>query len=107
MSGAGTRCARRGTRWSMQAEDRAMATGWPLWLRFGYWGSVLIAAAVVVPRVVVLTTMPTSPNVLDANFASRAALTLAHILPALAFVVLTPFVLLRRAPRAGWAQRLL
>jgi hypothetical protein len=42
---------------------------------------------------------------LDATFASHAALTLAHILPALAFVLLTPFVLSRRNG-GGWEERL-
>jgi hypothetical protein len=42
---------------------------------------------------------------LDAVFASHAALTLAHILPAMVFVLLTPFVLSRRF-RAAWAERL-
>jgi len=43
---------------------------------------------------------------LDGAFASHAALTLGHILPALAFVLLVPFALLRR-PDGEWAQRLL
>ena len=48
----------------------------------------------------------TSPTAaLDAVFASHAALTLAHILPAMAFVLLTPFVLSRRQG-AVWAERL-
>ena len=41
---------------------------------------------------------------LDAIFASHNLLTLAHILPALAFVLLAPFVFLRRA--SNWAERL-
>jgi hypothetical protein len=40
---------------------------------------------------------------LDAWFASHAGLTLAHILPAVAFVLLSPFVLLRRS--AVWLER--
>jgi hypothetical protein len=43
---------------------------------------------------------------LDAAFASHAALTVAHIVPAMAFVLLTPFVFLRRI-EAAWAERLL
>jgi len=43
---------------------------------------------------------------LDAAFVTHTALTLAHILPAMAFVLLTPVVLLRRSP-AAWPQRLL
>jgi hypothetical protein len=90
----------------MQAEHRVVGVAL-LWLRLGYWGSLLISVAVVLRRVVILTTMRGTPDGLDSFFASRAALTLAHILPALAFVVLTPLVLLRSAPRANWAQRLL
>jgi hypothetical protein len=44
---------------------------------------------------------------LDAVFASHAALTLAHILPALAFVVLSPFAIFRASTRTGWPERLL
>ena len=43
---------------------------------------------------------------LDAAFASHSALTLAHIVPAMAFVLLIPFVFLRRTGSA-WAERLL
>jgi len=43
---------------------------------------------------------------LDTTFASHAVLTLAHILPALTFVLLTPFVFLRRT-RWIWPERLL
>lgn len=44
---------------------------------------------------------------LDRIFASHAALTLAHILPALAFVVLAPFAIFSRFSRAGWPERVL
>jgi len=43
---------------------------------------------------------------LDAAFASHTALTVAHIVPAMAFVLLTPLVFLRRTGTA-WAERLL
>jgi len=39
---------------------------------------------------------------LDEAFASHAALTLAHILPALLFVLIAPVVVFRRAPRPSW-----
>jgi hypothetical protein len=42
---------------------------------------------------------------LDAVFASHAVLTLAHILPALAFVLVVPFVYLLHG--AAWPERLL
>jgi hypothetical protein len=74
-----------------------------------FWICVTIAVAVVLRRVVALaypTQGGTSPTAgLDAVFASHAALTLAHILPAMAFVLLTPLVLSRR-PGALWAERL-
>jgi hypothetical protein len=83
---------------------------YPGWLKVGFWICVVIAVAVVLRRVVVLAhpaqgsggSSPTAA--LDAVFASHAALTLAHILPAMAFVLLTPFVLLRRT-RGAWAER--
>jgi Predicted membrane protein (DUF2306) len=70
----------------------------------------VISVVVVLRRTVALVRPPQSapPQLaaLDAAFASHAALTLAHILPALAFVLLTPFVYVRRF-RATWPQRLL
>jgi hypothetical protein len=42
---------------------------------------------------------------LDRIFASHAALTLAHILPALAFVLLAPFAIFRRFSRFTWPER--
>jgi len=85
---------------------------YPGWLKVGFWICVVIAIAVVLRRVAVLL-QPTqggaagsSPTAaLDAVFASHAALTLAHILPAMAFVLLCPFVLLRRSG-VVWAERL-
>jgi hypothetical protein len=85
---------------------------YPGWLKVGFWICVVIAVAVVLRRVAVLV-HPTqagaagsSPTVaLDAVFASHATLTFAHIIPAMAFVLLTPFVLLRRAG-GEWPERL-
>src|SRR5271154_7168601 len=84
---------------------------YPGWMKVGFWICVVIAVAVVLRRVVVLAhptqagAVGSSPTAaLDAVFASHAALTLAHILPAMAFVLLTPFVLLRRAG-GEWAER--
>ncbi len=83
----------------------------PRWLRIGFWACVVISVAVVFRRIAALAHPPQSapPQLagLDAMFASHAALTLAHILPALAFVVLAPFVYLRRFAGAGWPDRLL
>jgi hypothetical protein len=87
--------------------DRAAA---PLWLLTGFWVSIAISVAVVVRRLVAITHPSQSGQAqmaaLDQAFASHAALTVAHIVPAMAFVLLTPFVFLRRA-EAVWAEQLL
>lgn len=81
------------------------------WLRIGFWVCIVIAVAVVLRRIVALAHPPRSapPHLaqLDAAFASHAALTLAHIIPALVFVLLTPFVYLHRFAGASWPKRLL
>jgi len=81
------------------------------WLRIGFWACTVISVAVVLRRIVALAHPPQSapPQLaeLDAAFASHAALTLAHILPALAFVLLTPFVYIRRFAGAAWPKRFL
>src|SRR5438132_1028513 len=80
-------------------------------LRIGFWVCTVIAVAVALRRVVVLAhpaqSVPPQLAKLDAAFASHAALTLAHILPALAFVLVSPFVYIRRRAGATWAKRLL
>ena len=95
----------------MQANTQAVALRPSRGLQIGYWGCILIAVAVVIRRVLVLAAPPATsrPELggLDSAFASHAALTLAHILPALAFVLLTPFVLFRASVRPGWPERLL
>ena len=79
-------------------------------LQFGFWVCIVIAVAAVLRRLVALAqpsqAAPSPMATLDTTFASHAALTLAHILPALVFVLLTPVVLLRRSG-AVWAERLL
>jgi len=83
----------------------------PLWLRVGFGFCIVIAVAVVLRRVFALAnpspSLPPQMAALDAVFASHAALTLAHILPALAFVLVSPFVFLRRFAGAEWPERLL
>jgi hypothetical protein len=80
----------------------------PAWLVAGYWICVLIAVVVVIRRVFALAhpSQAGAPQMLalDAVFASHASLTLAHILSALIFISLTPFVFLRRDDRPGWAH---
>jgi hypothetical protein len=81
----------------------------PLWLRIGFWVCTLIAVGAVVRRIVALAFPSSSgpPRLvgLDRMFASHSALTLAHILPALAFVVLTPFAIFPRISRVRWPER--
>ena len=75
--------------------------GFPLGLKIGFWFSIAIAVAVVLRRVVALSTPP-SPNAppqlagLDAYFGAHATLTYVHILCALAFVLLLPLLFWRR-----------
>ena len=72
--------------------------------------SIAISVAVVVRRLVAIAhpsqSGPAQMAALDQAFASHAALTVAHIVPAMAFVLLTPFVFLRRT-EAVWAEQLL
>lgn len=82
-----------------------------LLLRIGFWVCIVISVAVVVRRVIALAYPPHSapPQLaaLDAAFASHAALTLAHILPALVFVLVSPFVVFRTSAETVWPERLL
>ena len=79
-------------------------------IRVGFWICIVIAVAVVLRRTSALAYPPRSapPQMasLDQGFASHAALTLAHILPALLFVLLLPFVYSRRFANAAWVERL-
>lgn len=82
----------------------------PLWVRAGFWICTAIAVAVVIRRIFALAAPPRSSSAppqlaaLDNFFASQAALTLAHIIPALAFVLVAPFIVFRRT---AWAERLI
>ena len=82
-----------------------------LMLRIGFWACTAIAIAVVIRRIFALLDPPRSapPQLaaLDAVFASHAALTLAHILPALVFVLIAPLVIFRRPANAVWPERLI
>jgi hypothetical protein len=88
----------------------AEKSGYPYWLRIGFWACIVIALAVVLRRVVALAhpqqSGPPQMAGLDAVFASHAGLTLAHILPAMAFVLLAPVVLLRWS-KAAWLEQVL
>ena len=82
------------------AESLPATRGFPLWLRVAFWICIAIAVAVVVRRLVALAhPSPSGPPQLvqlDSFFASHAALTLAHIIPALLFVLTVPLYYLRR-----------
>jgi hypothetical protein len=81
------------------------------WLRIAFWACIVISVAVVLRRTVALVHPPQSapPQLaaLDAAFASHATLTLVHIIPALAFVLVAPVLYLRRFAGAVWPERLL
>lgn len=83
----------------------------PLWLHVGFWACVVIAVATVIRRVFALLYPPRSapPQLagLDRVFASHAALTLAHILPALAFVLVAPFFVFRKSSDTKWPEYVL
>lgn len=83
----------------------------PRLLRVGFWICIVIAVAVVLRRILALVNPPQSPPPqmagLDKVFASHTALTLTHILPALAFVVLLALTYFRRFARSRWIEYLL
>lgn len=78
----------------------------PLWLRIGFWACILIAVAVVIRRVLAIAyqshSAPPQMAALDKWFGSHAALTLAHIVPALLFVLVTPLFVFRKSNETGW-----
>jgi hypothetical protein len=82
----------------------------PVALKIGFWFCMVIAVAVVIRRVVALSTPP-SPNAppqlagLDAYFAAHATLTYVHILCALAFVLLLPMLFWRRTRNSVTLER--
>ncbi len=82
----------------------------PRWLLIGFWACIAVAIAAVVRRIFALahplSSGPPKLVALDALFASHNTLTLAHILPALAFVLLAPFLIFRRFAGAVWPERL-
>jgi Predicted membrane protein (DUF2306) len=94
-----------------QIDTRLDRRAAPLWLRIGFWASVFIAVAAVARRVFAIAnpSAPTPAQVaeLDAYFASNAALTLVHILPAMLFVLITPFFIFRNSARNAWSERVL
>lgn len=73
----------------------------PLPLKIGFWVCILIAVAVVVRRLIALSTPPLAgapPQLaaLDTYFAAHATITYVHISCALVFVLLLPLLFWRR-----------
>lgn len=82
----------------------------PLPLKVGFWFCIVIAVAVVIRRIVALSTPPSAsapPRLagLDNWFLSHAALTYVHILCALVFVLLLPLLFWRRTRGSSALQR--
>lgn len=71
----------------------------PLWLQICFWVSLAISAAVVIRRVLAIASPsskgPEMIHAMDLHFEAHTALTLAHVLGALLFIVVTPFIVLR------------
>lgn len=86
----------------MSASSNPVATGersgFERFVRVGFWICIAIAVLVVLRRIIALGSPGRAPSGggrfgnLDAVFAGHAGLTLAHIIPALCFVLLTPIV---------------
>jgi hypothetical protein len=91
--------------------DRSVTLMLPLWLRVGFSACIVVAVAAVLRRAFALAYHPQAPTpqlaALDEVFASHPALTLAHILPALAFVLISPFFILRNSVETAWPDYLL
>jgi uncharacterized membrane protein YsdA (DUF1294 family) len=79
-------------------------------MRSGFYICIAIAVAVVIRRLVAIAhpvaSGPPQLVQLDAFFASHAAITLAHILPALLFVLVVPLYYMRRFAAPSPARRL-
>jgi hypothetical protein len=93
-----------------QGTAPAFTVRFPLALKIGFWFCVVIAVAVVIRRVIALSTPPSAtapPQLagLDAYFTTHAALTYVHILCALVFVLLLPLLFWRRTSGSRALQR--
>jgi hypothetical protein len=99
------------SRLELSSAVRARAITPPRWLLTGFWICIVIAVAVVVRRLWALghpaRSGPPQLATLDEFFAGHAAITLAHIVPALFFVLLIPVFYSRRFGDRVWTERLL
>jgi hypothetical protein len=96
--------------YQVKPQGQGIVARFPLGLKIGFWFCMVIAVAVVIRRVIALSTPP-SPNAppqlagLDAYFTAHATLTYVHILCALAFVLLLPLLFWRRTRNSVTLQR--
>jgi len=86
------------------------ARHFPLWMQVGFWICIAIAVAVVLRRggALLRAPKPEAPPqlaALDLFFRSHATVTWIHILCALAFVCLLPFIFWRRTRRSQALER--
>ena len=84
-----------------QESSVTLTARFPRGLQIGFWLCIGIAVAVVVRRIIALSAQsvssaPQQLAMLDAQFASKAALTYVHILCSVALVLLLPFLFWRR-----------
>lgn len=83
----------------------------PLWLRIGFWICIVIGAAAVIRRLFALAAPahngPPQMAGMDDAFAAHAGLTMAHIIPAILFVLVAPFGVFDRFARLRWPERIL
>jgi Predicted membrane protein (DUF2306) len=94
----------------MASDSGRAQPGFPLWLRIAFWACIVIAVAAVFRRAAALllppsTGAPAQLARLDAWFVSHAALTWTHILFAVAFVALLPFLFWTRTNRSRGLDR--
>lgn len=91
--------------------NRQVPWGSRRWWHVGFWACIVIAAAAVIRRLFALAHPEhfgaSQMAALDQVFASHAALTLVHILAALAFVLILPFFVFRDSNNRAWPAWLL
>lgn len=92
------------------ARNRKAAFPFPL--KLGFWLSIFIAAAVVVRRIIALSTsprpgLPPQLRALDSYFGAHAAITYAHILIALGFILLLPLLFWTPTRNSAALERLI
>ena len=95
---------------ALPGRSATVTAGFPLWLRIAFWACIVIAVAVVFRRAAALllppsTSAPPQLASLDAWFVSHNVLTWTHILCAVAFVALLPFLFWTRTSGSRAVER--